>query len=138
MGFLNALKDIIKRFPDKEATNRQGMLFSAMIPPHVEKVAHLMLVLNYKFISTIPEGELNSHEPVRQHLAVAAEFSDVSAAMIGSIRSEIITVGLGVFKAIVFAPTAALVDFYGAILESIKSLLTSIERSVLEEGTTWR
>lgn len=122
MGFMNALKDIIKCLPDKAATNRQGMLFSATIAPHVEKVAHLVLAPNYKFISTIPEGELNTHERVPQHLVVVPTFSDVATAMVGSIRSEIKTVGLPIFKAIIFAPTAALADFYGAILESLKGL----------------
>ncbi|KAG0647453.1 ATP-dependent RNA helicase [Hyphodiscus hymeniophilus] len=122
MGFMNALKDIIKCLPDKTATNRQGMLFSATIAPHVEKVAHLVLSPNYKFISTIPEGEMNTHERVPQNLVVVPTFSDVAAAMVGSIRSESKAVGIDVFKAIVFAPTAALVDFYGTILESISGL----------------
>lgn len=124
MGFMNALKDIIKCLPDKKATNRQGMLFSATIAPHVEKVAHLVLSPDYKFISTIPEGELNTHERVPQHLVVAPTFSDVAAAMVGSIRSEIALVGAPVFKAIIFAPTAALADFYGEILQSLPGLPT--------------
>ena len=122
MGFMNALKDIIQCLPDKIATKRQGMLFSATIAPHVEKVAHLVLAPNYRFISTIPAGELSTHERVPQHLVVVPTFSDVAAAMVGSIRSEIQIVGIHVFKAIVFAPTAALVDFYGTILESVSGL----------------
>ena len=122
MGFMNALKDIIKCLPDKEATKRQGMLFSATIAPHVEKVAHLVLSKNYKFISTIPKGEINTHERVPQHLVIAPTFSDVAAAMVGSIRSELALVGAPVFKAILFAPTAALVDYYGEILEAIPGL----------------
>ena len=135
MGFMNALKDIIKCLPDKAATNRQGMLFSATIAPHVQKVAHLVLAPNYKFISTIPEGEINTHERVPQHLVVVPTFSEVAAAMVGSIRSEIKTVGLPVFKAIIFAPTAALVDFYGAILESMKDLpKVSVLHSRVSQG----
>jgi ATP-dependent RNA helicase MSS116 len=122
MGFMNALKDIIRCLPDKEETKRQGMLFSATIAPHVEKVAHLVLSKNYKFISTIPKGEINTHERVHQALIIVPTFSDVAAAMIGAIRTEIATVGLPTFKAIIFAPTAALADFYGAILEKISGL----------------
>jgi ATP-dependent RNA helicase MSS116 len=122
MGFMPALKDIVRHLPDKKDTNRQGMLFSATIAPHVQKVAHLVLSPNYKFISTIPKGELNTHERVPQQLVVVPTFSDVAAGMVGSIRSEIKTVGLDAFKAIVFAPTAALVDFYGTILETIPGL----------------
>jgi ATP-dependent RNA helicase MSS116 len=122
MGFMNALKDIIKCLPDKASTNRQGMLFSATIAPHVEKVAHLVLSKDYKFISTIPEGELNTHERVPQHLITVPTFSDVAAALVGSLRQEIALNGANIFKAIVFAPTAALVDFYGDILEAIPNM----------------
>jgi ATP-dependent RNA helicase MSS116 len=122
MGFMNALKDIIKCLPNKEATQRQGMLFSATIAPHVEKVAHLVLGKGYKFISTIKEGDLNTHERVPQHLVVVPTFSDVAAAMVGALRSECAIEGASSFKAIVFAPTAALVDLYGEILEQIPGL----------------
>lgn len=122
MGFMNALKDIIRCLPDKEATQRQGMLFSATIAPHVEKVAHLVLGKGYKFISTIKAGDLNTHERVPQHLIVVPTFSDVAAGMVGAIRSEIAVEGASTFKAIVFAPTAALVDFYGEILEKVPGL----------------
>ena len=122
MGFMNALKDIIKCLPDKASTNRQGMLFSATIAPHVEKVAHLVLSKDYKFISTIPEGELNTHERVPQHLITVPTFSDVAPALIGSLRSEIALNGADTFKAIIFAPTAALVDFYGDILEAMPNM----------------
>ncbi|KAG9240233.1 DEAD/DEAH box helicase [Calycina marina] len=122
MGFMNALKDIIKCLPDKERTQRQGMLFSATIAPHVEKVAHLVLSKDYQFISTIPVGEISTHERIPQHLVVVPTFSDVAAAMVGSIRSEATLEGTATFKAIIFAPTAALVDFYGTILEGIPGL----------------
>ncbi|TAQ86071.1 hypothetical protein B7494_g5617 [Chlorociboria aeruginascens] len=124
MGFINVLKDIIKCLPNKEESNRQGMLFSATVSPQIEKVAHLVLSKNYKFISTIPEGEISTHERVAQQLIVVPSFSDVAAAMVGSIRSEMAMEGQDTFKAIVFAPTAALADFYGHILGSIPGLPT--------------
>ncbi|KAB8291711.1 hypothetical protein EYC80_006509 [Monilinia laxa] len=122
MGFMNAIKDIVKRLPDKEKTDRQGMLFSATIAPHVEKVAHLVLSKDYKFISTIPKGEVNTHERVPQHLVTVPNFSDVAPAMVGSIREEIELEGETSFKAIVFAPTAALVDFYADLLSQLPNL----------------
>ena len=119
MGFMNALKDIISCLPNKQATRRQGMLFSATIAPHVEKVAHLVLSPGYKFISTIPEGESNTHERVPQQLIVVPTFSDVAAGLVGSIRQEMKVVGANAFRAIIFAPTARLVDFYLPLLESM-------------------
>lgn len=122
MGFMKALKDIIQCLPDKERSQRQGMLFSATIAPHVEKFAHLVLSEGYKFISTIPAGEAQTHERVPQLLVVVPSFSDVASAMVSSIRSECAMVGQAAFKAIVFAPTAALADFYGDILSQISGL----------------
>ena len=122
MGFMPALKDIVKALPNKEESKRQGMLFSATIAPHVQTVAHLILSKGYKFISTIPEGELNTHERVPQHLVTVPTFSDVAAALVGSIRSEEKVSGPETFKAIVFAPTAALVDFYGDILQALPGM----------------
>jgi ATP-dependent RNA helicase MSS116 len=119
MGFMNDLKKIVACLPDKAKTNRQGMLFSATIAPHVEKVAHLVLAKDYKFISTIPKGEINTHERVPQHLVIVPTFSDVAAALVGSLRSEIALEGPATFKAIIFAPTAAAVDFYGDILSAL-------------------
>ncbi|CAG8971094.1 hypothetical protein HYALB_00010671 [Hymenoscyphus albidus] len=124
MGFMNALKDIIRCLPDKEKTNRQGMLFSATIAPHVQKVAHLVLSKDYKFISTIPEGEQQTHERVPQHLITVPKFADVAAGLVGSLRSEIALQGADTFKAIIFAPTAALADFYGAVLEKMPNMPT--------------
>ncbi|KAI0134256.1 P-loop containing nucleoside triphosphate hydrolase protein [Xylariales sp. AK1849] len=117
MGFLPSLKKIISCLPDKESTHRQGMLFSATIADHVQKVAHLALSKDYKFISTIPKGEVNTHERVPQHLVTVPTFSDMAAGLIGALRQELEHVGKDTFKAIVFAPTAALVDFYAEILQ---------------------
>lgn len=122
MGFMNALKDIVKCLPDKEKSGRQGMLFSATIAPHVEKVAHLVLSKGYKFISTIPEGEQQTHERVPQHLITVPTFADVAAGLIGSLRTEIAMQGADTFKSIIFAPTAALADFYGAVLEKMPNM----------------
>lgn len=122
IGFLPDLKKIISFLPDKESSKRQGMLFSATIADHVQKVAHFALSRDYKFISTIPEGEAGTHERVPQQLVVAPEFSDMAAALLGVIRREIDQNGPDTFKAIVFAPTAALVDFYAEVLEKIPNL----------------
>lgn len=119
MGFMKALKDIIACLPDKASSKRQGMLFSATIAPHVQKFAHLVLSEGYKFVSTIPEGEVNTHARVPQLLITVPEFSSVTPVMVSAIRSEIAQVGIKEFKAIVFAPTAALADWYAAILQNL-------------------
>jgi ATP-dependent RNA helicase MSS116 len=122
MGFMPQLKRIVQCLPDKERSNRQGMLFSATIAPHVKEVAHLILNKQYKFISTIPEGEMNTHESVPQQLITVPTFSDVAAALVGAIRSEIAIEGKETFKVIVFAPTAALADFYSEVLGALPGM----------------
>jgi ATP-dependent RNA helicase MSS116, mitochondrial len=122
MGFLRDLKNIISLLADKNATQRQGMLFSATIAPHVQKFASLVLADGYQFISTIPKGEAQTHERVPQDVTIVPEFSDVAAGAIGAIRQEMARVGKANFKAIVFAPTAALVDFYDDVLGTCRDL----------------
>ncbi|CAJ2509640.1 Uu.00g146660.m01.CDS01 [Anthostomella pinea] len=142
MGFLDSLKKIIRCLPDKNVRPRQGMLFSATVPDHVQKVAHLALSQNYKFISTIPEGEMNTHERVAQQLVVVPNFSDMAAALLGALRQERARAGADTSKVIVFAPTAGLVDFYTDILQqspgmpkilSLHARMTQSKRSKITE-----
>ncbi|KAG5919425.1 hypothetical protein E4U42_006526 [Claviceps africana] len=126
MGFMPSLREIIGKLPSRQEVNRQGMLFSATIAQHVNQVAGLVLSPGYKFISTIPEGEANTHERVPQLLIKVPTFSSVAAAMVGAIREEAAAhqqqqQGAG-FKAIVFAPTAAAADLYGQILSMVPGL----------------
>lgn len=120
MGFMKDLREIVARLPDKRATNRQGMLFSATIAPHVEKVAGLVLGPGYKFISTIPAGEANTHERVPQFTIEVPSFAAIAPAMVGCVKEE--ASRDGAFKAILFAQTAALADFYGHVLSSLPGL----------------
>ncbi|PKS09642.1 hypothetical protein jhhlp_004261 [Lomentospora prolificans] len=122
MGFLGALKDIVKCLPDRSEKERQGMLFSATMASHMDKVSGLVLAPGYKFISTIPAGDANTHERVPQLLITVPTFPSVAPAMVGSIFEEMSLVGKDLFKAIVFAPTAALADFYGIILSGLPGL----------------
>ncbi|KAI5920101.1 P-loop containing nucleoside triphosphate hydrolase protein [Camillea tinctor] len=117
MGFQQSIKKIIKALPRKETTNRQGVLFSATVPARVKEVAHLALSQNYQFISTISEGEVNTHERVPQDLVMVPNFSDQAAALIDTINHEIEKVGRESFKAIVFAPTAQHVEYYAEIVK---------------------
>ncbi|KAG6051026.1 hypothetical protein E4U39_002532 [Claviceps sp. Clav50 group G5] len=126
MGFMPSLREIVSKLPAKQESNRQGMLFSATIAQHVNQVAGLVLSPGYKFISTIPEGEANTHERVPQLLIKVPTFASVAAAMVGAILEEATAQlqqpGGGTFKAIVFAPTAAAAGLYGHILSMVPGL----------------
>ncbi|KAI0189864.1 ATP-dependent RNA helicase MSS116 [Astrocystis sublimbata] len=122
MGFLPSLKQIVGCLPNRAVKPRQGMLFSATVPEYVQKVSGLVLSKEYKYISTIQKGDTNTHERVPQQLIVVPEFSDVAAALLGAVRQELSEVGAETFKAIVFAPTAAHVNFYAELLEQFPSM----------------
>ena len=122
MGFLPDIKKIIGYLPDKTEVPRQSMLFSATIAGQIQNVAHLILKQGYKFISTIPAGEANTHDRVPQFLVTAPTMSDVAPAMMAAIKAEYAAASPGPFKAIVFAPTAALADFYGHVLDAVEVL----------------
>lgn len=120
MGFMPSLREIVGKLPNRKEVNRQGMLFSATIAQHVNQVAGLVLSPGYEFISTIPEGEANTHERVPQLLIKVPTFSSVAAGMVGAIREE--AAEQTNFKAIVFAPTAAAAGLYGHVLSMIPGL----------------
>lgn len=122
MGFMKDLRQIISYLPNKEKSKRQGMLFSATIAPHVHEFAHLVLARNYEFISTIPAGEAQTHERVPQHLITVDTWAQVAPALVASVQQECNLIGLPSFKAIIFAPTAALADFYDYILSHMPGL----------------
>lgn len=122
MGFLPSLKQIVGCLPKRDVKPRQGMLFSATVPEYVQKVAGLVLSKDYQYISTIPKGEINTHERVPQQLITVPNFSDVAAALLGALRQEQTKAGRDTFKAIVFAPTAAHVNFYAEVLQQFSDM----------------
>jgi ATP-dependent RNA helicase MSS116 len=83
-------------------------------------VARLILNDNYESISTIPKGEANTHERVLQYLVTVPTMIDLAPALVAVVKSEFAK--SKEFKAIVFAPTAAHVDFYGHILSTTPGL----------------
>ncbi|KAI1197747.1 ATP-dependent RNA helicase MSS116 [Nemania serpens] len=122
MGFLASLKSIVGRLPNRAVKPRQGMLFSATVPEYVQKVSGLVLSKDHKYISTIQKGEINTHERVPQQLVTVPNFSDVAAALLGALRRERREVGADTFKAIIFAPTAGLVNFYTDALQKFPDM----------------
>lgn len=122
MGFLPDIQKIVRYLPDKAATGRQGMLFSATINPRVQQFAQLVCSSGYKFISTIPAGTAQTHEHVPQRLISVPTFSGLTTALLGALRHEMNSIGKDTFKAIVFTPTAAQADFYAEALAAFRDL----------------
>lgn len=127
MGFLPDIQKIVRYLPEKAATGRQGMLFSATINPRVQQFAKLVCADGYKFVNTIPAGTLGTHERVPQNLITVPTFSDLTTAVLGALRHEMAANGKATFKAIVFAPTAAQADFYADVLAQFNDLPTVLK-----------
>ncbi|EXJ83951.1 hypothetical protein A1O3_04618 [Capronia epimyces CBS 606.96] len=117
MGFLPDIKRILKYLPNLP---RQSMLFSATIDDQVKNVAHLFLNQGYEHISTIPKGEANTHEHVDQYLVTTPSMNEQAPALAAVTESELTSTNL--FKAIVFAPTAAHAEFYAHILAAVGTM----------------
>lgn len=117
MGFLPDMKKILAYMPNGP---RQTMLFSATLNDQIANVTKLFLREGYQYISTIPEGEANTHERVNQYLVTTPSVSEHAPALVALIRAEL--AASDDFKAIVFAPTAAQADFFGHVLASTRGL----------------
>lgn len=122
MGFIADIKKVVSYLPDQASTGRTGMLFSATINDRVKQFAGLVLSNQYKFVSTIPAGEAQTHEHVPQRLIAVPTFADLAPALVGALRHEIAAAGKDSFKTIIFAPTAAQVDFYAEVLARFSEL----------------
>jgi ATP-dependent RNA helicase MSS116 len=61
-GFRRELDKILGYLPDKTKVKRQALLFSATVSEEIKVVAKGALASNYKFISTLREDEINTHE----------------------------------------------------------------------------
>lgn len=123
MGFRRDLTQIIEKIPHQNR-NIQGLLFSATVPQHVQDLAGLVCRnSNFQKISTIPEGETQTHERVPQDLIEVSNFSEVGPALVGCIKQEAARPDLGgPLKAIVFAPTSQQVDYYERVLSNVPGL----------------
>jgi ATP-dependent RNA helicase MSS116 len=101
------------------------MLFSATIPDSIVAVAKTILKPNYLTISTIPQGDTNTHKRVAQYLITVPTVNDLAPTIVSVVTCELASSAPGLslatsageeFKAIIFAPTAVLSDFYTHIL----------------------
>ena len=121
MGFLPSIEKILQYLPTKTIVPRQSMLFSATVTGTVLSVSRKILKQDYKLISVIPKGERQTHERVPQFSITVPSFSDAAPAVIAAIKQEF-AASPGPFKAIVFAPTARLADFYAHVLADVPKL----------------
>ena len=133
MGFLPSIKEIMGQLPNKQQVPRHSMLFSATLGNQIEKVAHTILSKDYKFISTIPKGERQTHDRVPQFSITVPTVVDVAPALLAAVKNE--KASSPQFKAIVFATSAYVAEFYGHVLSKAAGLPpTSVLHSRLSQS----
>ncbi|KAF7355621.1 hypothetical protein MSAN_01479400 [Mycena sanguinolenta] len=116
-GFRKELDKILSYLPDKTKVKRQALLFSATVSQDVKVVAKGALAANYKFISTLREDEINTHEHVPQQ-SMVVPFSQQLAATLAFLRQDRVLHN-GASKAMIFLPTARMVGFYYEALSQL-------------------
>ncbi|KAJ6515536.1 P-loop containing nucleoside triphosphate hydrolase protein [Mycena sanguinolenta] len=116
-GFRKELDKILSYLPDKTKVKRQALLFSATVSQEIKVVAKGALAANYKFISTLREDEINTHEHVPQQ-SMVVPFSHHLAATLAFLRQDRILHN-GASKAMIFLPTARMVGFYYEALSQL-------------------
>ncbi|KAG8217255.1 P-loop containing nucleoside triphosphate hydrolase protein [Butyriboletus roseoflavus] len=62
IGFKDTLSSILKYLPNRDQNPRQCMLYSATLSRDVKEIATLYLTPDHKFVSTLAENEVNTHE----------------------------------------------------------------------------
>ncbi|KAF8213883.1 P-loop containing nucleoside triphosphate hydrolase protein [Mycena galopus ATCC 62051] len=116
-GFRKELDKILSYLPDKTKVKRQALLFSATVSEEIKVVAKGALAANYKFISTLRDDEINTHEHVPQQ-SMVVPFSHQLAATLAFLKQDR-TLHNGASKAMIFLPTARMVGFYFEALSQL-------------------
>lgn len=106
MGFSPDIFKILKHLPTE---NRQSILCSATVTPRVKEIASKLLKQDHDFVSTVPKGDVDTHQKVPQFM-VQSPFTEQLLMTITLLQLE----ASPKLKAIVFLPTAHLANLYYA------------------------
>lgn len=107
-GFWPEVMAIQQYLPEPQ--NRQTLMFSATVPREVVSVVRDTLKPGFKYIKTVEDNEVPTHERVRQNLVVARGVENTFPAVIELINThaeKAASGGARPFKAIVFFNTTA-------------------------------
>jgi ATP-dependent RNA helicase MSS116 len=104
VGFKDTLNSIFKYLPDRDQNPRQCMLYSATLSREVKEIAALYLTPEHKFVSTLAEDEVNTHEHVLQ-TCVTVPIGDTMKATLAVLQDDVAEHGDNA-KSMVFCTTA--------------------------------
>jgi len=116
-GFRQDCERIISHLPSRQAAPRQSLMFSATIPPQVHQLGAIALAKGFKFVSTIPDDEQNTHQAVPQFSLLPPSLLDVFPQTLALLREEIRL--NPATKAMVFLPTARATGLVAALFKRV-------------------
>lgn len=122
-GFAGDIEEIIKLLPDRRQMDRQTMLFSATIPPEVQRLARSILKPDFHFVQTVQEGDVATHEKVPQKIVEVLGYENFMPTVLELTKREIEsanTHGTKPFKAMVFFNSTANVILANEIFQNLK------------------
>jgi ATP-dependent RNA helicase MSS116 len=127
-GFSQAISDIQRLLPDRRKVDRQTLLYSATVPDEVMSMVDQTLKPRYKFIRTVKQGELPTHEKVPQKVVITAGIQNMLPALLELCRREIAAAmdpsnaGASPFKAIVYFGSTANVSLAASTFRNLQKL----------------
>ena len=102
-GFAPEIQNIERLLPDKREVDRQTMLYSATVPQEVMSMVRQFMKRDFKYVRTVREGELQTHEKVPQALVVVRGFANLLPALLELCNRELARQDRQMpFKAIVY------------------------------------
>jgi ATP-dependent RNA helicase MSS116 len=125
VGFKTELETITQILPDRQDVPRQTLLYSATLPKNVVGIARQFIdPTNFEFVQTVKGDETPTHERVPQFIVPCRGFENLGPTLLELIRRDV-QKSLDdperlPFKAIVFLPTTASVQFYTSTFRRIK------------------
>ncbi|KAH9479672.1 DEAD-box ATP-dependent RNA helicase 26 [Psilocybe cubensis] len=126
-GFRPDLETIAKFLPPRQT--RQALLFSATVSNEIKQIAAGALRPGYKFISTLLEDEVNTHEHVEQTYMITPQEKFLGTA-IDILKQDLmahLSATMSTSKCMVFFPTARHVSFAAEVFKHIEGLPPVLE-----------
>ena len=135
-GFLRDIEAIQEYLPSRETVDRQTLLYSATLPREIIDVVRATVdEKKFKFVRTVKDGELQTHEKVPQNLVPLRGIENAVPTLVELCKKEISKDRETPFKAIVFFNTTA---DSALAAEALRELRYVTERGVGQGGDLGR
>ena len=123
-GFAPHIEEIQRLLPNRQAVDRQTLLFSATVPREIMGIVRATMKPDFKFVRTVREGEQQTHEKVPQKLIVLRGLENFIPSLVELCKRELAREDQP-FKALVYFPTTAEVSLAYRTLRSLRHATTS-------------